>query len=68
MSPLKASGIDGICAAFFQTNWDVVKDSVCAFVRGALDGGSFDESICKAVITLVPKKGVSMFYCGLSTH
>ncbi|KAL4289808.1 hypothetical protein GQ457_14G017730 [Hibiscus cannabinus] len=29
MAPLKAPGVDGLHVAFFQKNWEVVRDSVC---------------------------------------
>lgn len=36
IDPLKAPGVDGIHAMFFQTQWDVVGDSVCRMVNDVL--------------------------------
>ncbi|KAG4162342.1 hypothetical protein ERO13_D01G110580v2, partial [Gossypium hirsutum] len=32
MDPLKAPGMDGFQASFFQTQWKIVRPSVCSFV------------------------------------
>ena len=46
MGPLKAPGVDGVHAFFFQKNWSVVGDSVCNLVRQIFDGGVIDDAIC----------------------
>lgn len=33
MSALKAPGLDGFHAIFFQSQWDIVGDSVCRFIK-----------------------------------
>lgn len=35
MAPFQAPGPDGYQAAFYQANWEVVRNSVCDFVRNA---------------------------------
>ncbi|GMI74429.1 hypothetical protein HRI_001112200 [Hibiscus trionum] len=55
MDPLKASGVDGIHADFYQKKWDVVGDSVFNFVKEFFDGGSLDSRINQTLLVLIPK-------------
>ena len=56
MSPLKAPGMDGIQALFFQKHWSVVGESLFLAIKDIFDGGSIDEAVCKTLIVLIPKK------------
>ena len=56
MRRLKALGIDGVHAFFFQKHWSVVGESICDLVRKIFDGGSVDSDICRTLIILIPKK------------
>ena len=56
MASLKASGIDGVQAFFFQKHWGVVGVSICRIVRNIFNGGVIDESICRTLIVLIPKQ------------
>lgn len=38
MAPLKAQGVDGFQANFFQTKWETVGLTVCTFVKKSLRG------------------------------
>ena len=39
MGTLKASGLDGFIADFFQKNWGLMKDEVCTVVIDILQSG-----------------------------
>lgn len=60
MQPLKAPGHDGLCAAFFQSNWEVVKTSLVRFASECMSGKPFDPEVCRALISLIPKKEAPM--------
>jgi ribonuclease HI len=55
MGPTKAPGPDGFPALFYQTHWDLLKDSVCSAIRGFLMGDGIPEGFCDSVIVLIPK-------------
>lgn len=54
--PLKAPGVDGFPARFFQRNWDVLKQGVCRGVLEFFTSGTMPEGVNDAVIVLIPKK------------
>ncbi|CAL1410909.1 unnamed protein product [Linum trigynum] len=56
MGPLKAPGVDGMPALFFQKNWEVIGDDVTRELQGYLEGGFFPEELNQTLITLIPKK------------
>ena len=56
MKPLKAPGIDGVHAFFFQKNWSVVGDSICQLVQIFFDGSGIYEAICHTSIVLISKQ------------
>ena len=56
MGLLKALGVDGIQALFFQKHWNVVGESLFSTVKDIFDCGSIDATVCKTLIILIPKK------------
>ncbi|KAL9687575.1 hypothetical protein QQ045_031980 [Rhodiola kirilowii] len=56
MSPLKAPGVDGIPALFYQKNWGNVRGYVVAYVREFWMNGVLDDRFNKTLIVLIPKK------------
>lgn len=63
MGPLKAPGVDGVQALFFQKHWSVVGESLFLAVRDIFDGGSIDAAVCKTLIVLIPKKDIFILLC-----
>lgn len=65
MAPLKAPGIDGLHAQFYQSQWRVVGDSLFDMVRKGFEFGKIEEYLNKTLIILIPKvispKVVSQF-------
>lgn len=55
MKPLKAPGADGLHAAFFQTQWHIVVESLCSMIKGVFNGNPLEPSLNKTLIALVPK-------------
>lgn len=55
MAPLKAPGIDGLHAQFFQTQWNIVGESLISMVRGVFENGMLDEFFNKTLLVLIPK-------------
>ncbi|KAH1082125.1 hypothetical protein J1N35_021886 [Gossypium stocksii] len=55
MAHLKAPGIDGYHAKFYQSQWDIIGESVCSMVRKVLEGHRLDPKINKTLIVLIPK-------------
>lgn len=55
MHPLKAPGLDGLPALFFQHYWHIVGRDVTTLVLGILNDGTSMESINKTFIVLIPK-------------
>ncbi|KAL9659592.1 hypothetical protein QQ045_024399 [Rhodiola kirilowii] len=56
LGPLKAPGIDGFPAVFYQKFWEKVKASVVSKVRRFWMDGFLDKEMNKTLITLIPKK------------
>lgn len=57
MGPQKSPGPDGLIGAFFQNNWDVVKDEVVETVRIFFQTAKLPLKMNTTHITLVPKIG-----------
>lgn len=55
IGPLKAPGLDGFHAAFFQKVWDAIGGSVVSFVWGLLEGGDLPPVVAEALVVLVPE-------------
>lgn len=55
MGPLKAPGPDGLHAVFYQTQWDVVGDSMCNLVKLALQTPASIGAINETLLVLIRK-------------
>ena len=56
MHPNKAPGPDGYHPGFFQAMWDVVGEDIFQTIRGWFQEGRVPESLCEALICLIPKQ------------
>lgn len=54
MTPLKALGMDGLQASFFQSQWEIVGPSICKFVRNSLGGVLLDLNLNNTLLLLIP--------------
>jgi hypothetical protein len=55
IGPLKAPGVDGFPARFFQRNWGILKDEIIAAVKKFFQEGVMPSEINETVIVLIPK-------------
>lgn len=55
MKPLKALGIDGLHAIFYQSQWSIVGPSICRFVTEIFSSGTIPPNINKTLLVLIPK-------------
>ena len=55
MKPLKALGIDGLHAIFYQSQWEVVGKSVCKQIKDVFNGETVPADFLKILIVLIPK-------------
>lgn len=55
MFPLKAPGIDGLHAQFYQSQWSVVGDSLFNMVRRGFELGEVEKYLIRTLIVLIPK-------------
>ena len=55
MGPTKTPGPDGFPAIFYQKNWDLLEQDICATVRGFLSGDDIPEGFNDSIIVLIPK-------------
>ncbi|MBA0845023.1 hypothetical protein Goarm_005853, partial [Gossypium armourianum] len=56
MAPLKAPGSDGFHAYFFQSQWDILGNDVCQWVKDIFDRRLIEPELNNALIVLIPKK------------
>ena len=55
MDPIKAPGLEGFPALFYQKNWEVVGERVTAVCLGILNDGQPVTELNDTLITLIPK-------------
>jgi hypothetical protein len=55
MAPIKALGLDGFLADFYQQHWSTVGSEVCKVTLHFLNGSKLDEKINATYIALIPK-------------
>lgn len=56
MKPLKAPGPDGFHPVFFQKSWDIIGPDTCKTIQTWFLRGKIPESLCEALICLIPKQ------------
>jgi hypothetical protein len=56
VGPLKASGLDGFPARFFQRNWELLSKDVITAIRGFFYSKKMSNDVNEAAIVLLPKK------------
>lgn len=55
MSPLKAPGIDGFPAGFYQSQWHIVGESFCSGIKEDFNSHSIPKDVSKTLLVLIPK-------------
>ncbi|KAH9772083.1 reverse transcriptase domain-containing protein [Citrus sinensis] len=55
MSPLKAPGIDGYPAGFYQAQWHIVGESFSSGIKEVFNSHSIPGEVSKTLIVLIPK-------------
>ncbi|KAA3488140.1 Retrovirus-related Pol polyprotein LINE-1 [Gossypium australe] len=58
MAPLKAPISDGFHALFFQSQWDILGNDVCQWVKSVFEGRPIEPELNNTLIVLIPKKKV----------
>lgn len=56
MNPNKVTGSDGLSAAFYQTQWDIVGDSTTQLIQEAFRKGQIPTEINTTLLVLIPKQ------------
>lgn len=57
MGSYKALGPDGFQPIFFKETWNINGMTVCAFVKGIMDGQPVPEEYAEALLVLISKEG-----------
>lgn len=55
IKPLKALGVDGLHAIFYQPQWSIVGYSLCQFVKEIFHHGSIPSEINRTLLVLILK-------------
>ncbi|KAH9670348.1 reverse transcriptase domain-containing protein [Citrus sinensis] len=55
MKALKAKGIDSLHALFYQTQWNVVGNSVCKLIKDIFSGTEVPKELNRTLLVLIPK-------------
>lgn len=55
MGALKAPGPNGFHAMFFQSQWEIIGDSVCRFIKECFQDPSRIDAINMTDVALIPK-------------
>ncbi|KAH9791596.1 putative ribonuclease H protein [Citrus sinensis] len=55
MKPLKAPGVDGLHAIFYQSQWHIVGHSFCKFIKNSFSSASILKDINTTLLVLIPK-------------
>ncbi|XP_061365687.1 uncharacterized protein LOC133308973 [Gastrolobium bilobum] len=55
MGPYKAPGVDGLHGIFFQSQWEVVRDSVCSFVKDVFNNPHRVQDVNQTLLCLISK-------------
>lgn len=55
MQALRAPGIDGLHALFYQTQWHVVGQSVCRLIKHIFNGNEIPKELNRTILVFIPK-------------
>ncbi|GMJ08617.1 hypothetical protein HRI_004530900 [Hibiscus trionum] len=55
MAALKAPGVDGLHALFYQRNWNIVGADICRLVQDIFEGAPFPENLNDTLPVMIPK-------------
>ncbi|KAH9751354.1 putative ribonuclease H protein [Citrus sinensis] len=55
MKPLKAPGVDGLHAVFYQSQWSIVGPSVCSFIKNIFENKHIPREINRTLLVFIPK-------------
>ncbi|GMJ04513.1 hypothetical protein like AT1G43760 [Hibiscus trionum] len=55
MTPMKASGVDGYPALFYQRYWHIIGSDISAFCLSILNGSSSVREVNDTLLALIPK-------------
>ena len=55
MKPLKAPGVDGLHAIFYQSQWHIIGPSFCRFIQSTFNSGIIPKEINTMLLVLIPK-------------
>ncbi|KAL9687617.1 hypothetical protein QQ045_032022 [Rhodiola kirilowii] len=55
MHPIKAPGLDGFSALFYQSNWEVVGNDITRVALNCLNGEVLESGLNETLIVLIPK-------------